>query len=347
MSKALLTVAIPTYNRPETLERILVTLKANDSSTFEILVSDDSSTNGVEHLIKKYQQEMPNLIYHKNPNNLGFNGNVCNLYKLSRTRYVWFLCDDDSVYPNAVPEIVECLQRHEPVVALFNCSWEDAYGINRTTPFKERVYSREEDIDDYRTVMRLTFLSIIVVEKRLPLDSIINHPNFNDNVFVQLSIAFLLLSGKFKFCEFEPSILHRNVGYKYGEFFKFYTLDPWKAFYLIPHKFSEKRMKEYMISNLPSAMQLYLSQKLGLFVFKIKPTKATFIYLREYYGLAWSSFIRFIRFVCDITPAFLFKGIYFIQLVRLHGFSGGVKVYKRLINRAYFDQRDTGFTSYQ
>ncbi len=111
MNKPILTVAIPTYNRPQPLRRILESLKLEDPGVFNILISDDSSNEGVELVVKEFQTLMPNLYFNKNISNLGFNGNVSILYELADTRYVWFLCDDDLVYPNAVRDIIFCLKK--------------------------------------------------------------------------------------------------------------------------------------------------------------------------------------------------------------------------------------------
>lgn len=347
MSAPLLTVAIPTYNRPETLQRTLDALKASDASLFQVLVSDDSSTSGVEEVVKKYQMEMPNLVYNRNPENLGFSGNVSKLYQLATTRYVWFLCDDDTVYPTAIQEMVDSLKKHEPVVALYNYTWEDSYGRVLATDAKDRVYSDEASLGNYHVLMRLTFLSIIVVEKKLPIEPILEIPDYKDNVFVQLTLGLYLLSDNFKLCELSPKIIHRNVGYKYGEFFKFYLLDSLKAVHLIPHKFDNRKFIQWMIGNLPSALQLYLSQKIGLFVFKGNPTEQTYQLLRRFYGPYYYAIIITFRGLCTLVPATLMRTVYLGCLVQMHGFKLGFETYRRLVDRAVTDKRDTGFTSYR
>lgn len=348
MNKPLLTVAIPTYNRPETLQRTLDVLKAEDADTFTILVSDDSSTECVEKLVRTYQQSMPNLRYAKNPENLGFSRNVAQLYELTDTRYVWFLCDDDSVNPGAVVAIIDALKRYEPVVAIFNCTWVDSFGRKMVAGVSEdQVYTDIESFDRYDVLMRLTFLSIVVVEKNLPIELITNNPACKDNVFVQLTLGLHLLSDKFRLCEVASTILHRNVGFKYGEFFKFILLDPLKAVYLISHKFDNRKFIRWMVYQLPNALRLFLSQKIGLFSYKGKPTKATFKNVMQFYGL-YGIPIYFLRAVCLLIPSPLIRAVYLIRLIQIHGgVEEGLAVYRRLADRAKTDQRKTGFTSYR
>lgn len=347
MNKPLLTVAIPTYNRPETLQKTLEALKVENSDSFIVLVSDDSSTDGVEEVVRSHQKVMPNLCYNKNLANLGFSGNVCHLYELATTRYIWFLCDDDAVYPGAIAIIIQALERYEPVVAIFNCTWGDSFGRQLVAGASEdRIYAESTTFVRYDVLMRLTFLSIIVVEKRLPIELIKSNPAYKDNVFFQLTLGLYLLSDKFKLCEVASTIVHRNVGYKYGEFFKFMLIDALKAIYLIPHKFDNRNFIRWSIRNLPSALQLYLSQKIGLFCYTGTPTRSTLKKLMHYYG-PYAIGILFFRAACAAIPAPLIRAIYLLKLFSLHGFKGGIAVYRRLVDRAKTDTRKTGFTAYR
>ena len=51
--KKLLTVGIPTYNRPETLVNILDIVSKYPINECDILISDDSTNDQVKNLIKK------------------------------------------------------------------------------------------------------------------------------------------------------------------------------------------------------------------------------------------------------------------------------------------------------
>jgi hypothetical protein len=122
--------------------------------------------------------------------------------------------------------------------------------------------------------MRLTFVSIILIERLVDIESIIK-TEFKDNVFFQLSLALKILEKKFNFCESSETVLHRNVGYKYGDFFKFYLVDHLKAICGIRQPFNCKRFIFWSRKQLLTALQLYLSQKLGMFLYNGSPTKDT------------------------------------------------------------------------
>ena len=342
----LLTVAIPTYNRSETLERIIQQLGQEKDLSFLILISDDYSSDDTGIMVRKYQESLPNIIYHKNETNLGFSGNVCKLYELTTTRYLWFLCDDDTVLPGAVKNILEALIKYEPVVAIFNTTWINSYGQKLTAgPTKDVVYDDISRLADYQPLARITFLSIVVVEKRLPLDSITKN-DYRDNIFFQLTLALLLLSDKFKFCEIASPVVHRNVGYKYGDFFKFNLIDHLKAAFLIEHKFDNNKFIKWSKKQLFSNLQLYLSQKLGLFKYNASPTKETIKYIIRYYGFH-SIFIFSFPVLYFITPKFMFKSFYLLKLFSIYGYKEGIRVYNNNIKRTFIDTRKTKFTTYR
>lgn len=342
----LITIAIPTYNRSATLEKIILQLKRETNQDFTLLISDDHSPDNTEKMLKKYQKQMPNLFYHRNEKNLGYSGNVCRLYEIASTRYIWFVCDDDTIIPGAVDKIISSLKKYEPVVAVFNCRWTNAYGQEMTAGVaKDFVYTNKQQLRTYQPLMRMTFLSIDVFERRISVDKIKN-TNYTDNIFFQVTLGLTLLEDKFKFCEISDEVIYRNVGYKYGEFFKFYLVDQLKAVFLVNHSFNNNMFIQWSVLHLPTALELYLSQKLGLFKYNGRPSKNTLILLMRYYGI-FSLFIFLFPLINFLTPTFLIKFIYYLKLVNIHGTKKGKIVYNSAINRAYTDERKTGFTTYR
>jgi glycosyltransferase involved in cell wall biosynthesis len=348
VNEPLLTIAIPAFNRPENLNRILKILISEPSDKFKVLISDDSTNDGVKKLVADYQKRMTNLHYDKNNNNLGFNLNVAKLYSSFRTRYIWFLCDDDQIHKGVVTDIVSSLEKYQPSVAIFNCNWQDSYGrVMVAGPKKDEVYTDLGAFDDYAALMRATFLSILVLESGYPIDTILTKPECKDNVFIQLTLVLQILSNNFRLVLVSCSIVYRDVGFKYGEFFKFVLLDPLKAIGLLPHKFSQKKFVEWMIAQLPRAGLLFLSQKAGLFLYKGFPTFQTLKQVVKYYS--WLSAIVFLaRVLAFLVPPFVIRGIYLMCLVKIYGgYANGYKIYSRMINRTVQDSRNTGFTEYR
>lgn len=347
-NEPLLTIAIPTYNRSGTLEKILQQLSKEERGLFRILVSDDQSSDDTGAMVARYQSEMPHLAYHRNEKNLGYSGNVCKLYELADTRYVWFFCDDDSILPGAVKKIADALKAYEPAVAVFNHSWVDPYGRTRVAVPSEyrKLHDDLYALEDYQPLMRITFLSTLVVERRPSVAEVIKRTDYQDNVFFQLTLALLILSENPRFCEIGDIILHRNVGFKYGEFFKFYFIDVLKAAYAVDHKFDNAKFVKRMVEEIPVGFQLYLSQKLGLFSYSQSPTPDTLEKIALYYG-RYRYFILAFRPIKMLIPAAFLKAVYIVQLISIHGPSGALATYRQNINRAFTDGRKTEFMNYK
>lgn len=342
----LLTVAIPTYNRSDSLEKIICQLSREKNQSFRILISDDNSSDNTTAMVKKYQKSMPNLFYVKNETNLGYSGNVCRIYELVKTRYLWFLSDDETVLPGAVDKIEEALVKYEPVVAVFNHIWIDPYGRKLVAGVsKDIIYDDINKLTDYQPLMRTVFLSTLVVEKRSPVD-IIKQTDYKNNIFFQITLSLFLLSDKFKFCVVASPIVNRNTCYESGEFFKFYLTDNLKAISIIDHKFDNKKFISWSKSHIFTALQVYLSQKLGLFKYKGQPTKETVKTIIKYYG-ASSIFVFFFPILYYLIPTFLIKFLYAVQLFRIYGYKKGLEIYHKNLNRAIKNKRKTGFANYR
>lgn len=107
MNNTLLSICIPTFNRAPYLRQCLesITLQFSDpdvASQVEVVVSDNASTDGTEAVVSEIRSKFSNVIYNKNPQNLGFDRNALALVEKARGRFVWFLGDDDALFPDAL-----------------------------------------------------------------------------------------------------------------------------------------------------------------------------------------------------------------------------------------------------
>ncbi|WP_460202167.1 glycosyltransferase family 2 protein [Scytonema sp. NUACC21] len=122
--KKLLTIAIPTYNRAELLDRQLAwvaqAIKGFESDC-EIFVSDNCSTDNTQEIIEKWQKKLIHVTFkqNRNPKNLGVMPNIINCLKSATTKYVWAIGDDDPIQEQAVSYIIENIKKHEDLSLLF------------------------------------------------------------------------------------------------------------------------------------------------------------------------------------------------------------------------------------
>ncbi len=101
----LLSICIPTFNRRKYLKECLdsiITQEAFNEQDIEIVISDNASEDDTTTLVKEYMDLHPNIVYHRNEENIGAIKNVMNLPNIANGEYVWYLSDDDMLSPIAL-----------------------------------------------------------------------------------------------------------------------------------------------------------------------------------------------------------------------------------------------------
>ena len=117
MTRPLLAICIPTYNRSEPLGRLLDRLHAElgGATDVVVLVADNASPDGTPELLAGAAERMPSLQVHRQPENLGALRNTRWLVaNAPDCEYLWMFGDDDEPEPGAVAYACELLRAHGP-----------------------------------------------------------------------------------------------------------------------------------------------------------------------------------------------------------------------------------------
>jgi len=120
----LLTIAIPTYNRADLLDKQLTWLSQaikGFESECEILVSDNCSTDHTQSIINKWQNIFTNITFksNKNPENIGVMRNIFHCLSSATTKYVWTIGDDDPIQERAVAYVINKIKNIDDLSLLF------------------------------------------------------------------------------------------------------------------------------------------------------------------------------------------------------------------------------------
>lgn len=119
----ILTVSIPTYNRPEKLKNTLIRLIPQLTDKVSVTVFD----NGSDVVLSDYlQKELEASVFDRirvvrNRVNIGADANFLRCFELCETPYNWLLGDDDRIEPNAVSTILNEIDHYKD---------QDLIGIN-------------------------------------------------------------------------------------------------------------------------------------------------------------------------------------------------------------------------
>lgn len=94
MQNKILSISIPTFNRPEVLKKnILLMLEELKTYSIAIYISDDSNDDKTEIMVGQLQKIYKYIFYSKNVERLGHDKNIFHTLSLPKTDYVWLLGD--------------------------------------------------------------------------------------------------------------------------------------------------------------------------------------------------------------------------------------------------------------
>ena len=114
----ILTIAIPTYNRGDSLKYLVDKLSPYLSSNLKLLIMDNNSSDNTAEYTSLWEKSNENIFCIRNISNLGGVVNMLRCIEFSNSKYVWLLGDDDDINIEYLDELVTILYS------------EDAYSIH-------------------------------------------------------------------------------------------------------------------------------------------------------------------------------------------------------------------------
>jgi glycosyltransferase involved in cell wall biosynthesis len=112
---AAVSVCIPTYNYGRFLGQAIESVLAQTWGDFELIVSDNASTDDTQEVIAAFADER--IRVHRNETNIGLFPNFSRCLELARGELVKFVCSDDWLDPRYLERTVPVMRAH-PGVAL-------------------------------------------------------------------------------------------------------------------------------------------------------------------------------------------------------------------------------------
>jgi glycosyltransferase involved in cell wall biosynthesis len=120
----LVSVIIPTYNRPAYLKKAIESAARQTYQNIEIIVSDNCTPENPQAIIESFQDSR--IQFWRNETNIGMLANAMNAFKKARGKYVACLHDDDMWNEEFLEKLVPHLESN-PDLALAFC---DHYVMN-------------------------------------------------------------------------------------------------------------------------------------------------------------------------------------------------------------------------
>ncbi len=144
MQKNFFSIVLPTYNRASDLEFALYCILRQSFLDFEVIISDNCSTDNTESIINKLKNRK--IRYFRNRKNIGMILNQKKAIEYAKGEYVFLHGDDDFLlYADSLQKIYKEIIKHNPGyirVNYISISPDKkrifSYKVNKS--FKENVY---------------------------------------------------------------------------------------------------------------------------------------------------------------------------------------------------------------
>lgn len=108
----LVTIGLITFNGAPTIRRAIDSLLAQTYKNFELLISDNASTDKTADICREYAARDPRIRYIRQEKNLGAAGNLYFAPHAARGEYFMWAADDDWWDKTFVETLVSALERH-------------------------------------------------------------------------------------------------------------------------------------------------------------------------------------------------------------------------------------------
>jgi glycosyltransferase involved in cell wall biosynthesis len=132
-----LTVGLPVYNGEKFLAQSLDALLGQTYEDFELLISDNTSTDDTAGICARYQAQDPRIRYFRQPRNIGCAPNHNFLVGQARGEFFKWASDDDLYARNLLESCVEALDKYPDAVLAhsFTAIIDDAGSVIKTVKY--------------------------------------------------------------------------------------------------------------------------------------------------------------------------------------------------------------------
>ncbi|MDQ7083788.1 MAG: glycosyltransferase family 2 protein [Sulfurovum sp.] len=189
INNKLVSICIPSYNRPKELYRLLESIDSQQIDKIEIIICEDKSlhreeiTKVVHHFMSESTYEVK---YFENNSNLGYDKNLKELISKANGNFVVFMGDDDTFIPQVLDKLISFLEDHTNIGYVLK-SHQYIFKDGRIEKFRyfdsNQLFSKGEET--YVQLFRKSvFLSGFIINRHYIQDLLID--DFDGTLLFQL-----------------------------------------------------------------------------------------------------------------------------------------------------------------
>jgi glycosyltransferase involved in cell wall biosynthesis len=114
--KPYVSIGLPVYNGQQYLKIAIDSILNQTFQDFEIIISDNASTDLTEKICREYAESDSRVYYHRSPQNMGVIWNFNRVFELSRADLFRWATADDFIAPQLIEKCVEVLDAEPETV---------------------------------------------------------------------------------------------------------------------------------------------------------------------------------------------------------------------------------------
>jgi glycosyltransferase involved in cell wall biosynthesis len=118
-SQPLVSIGMPVYNEERYLEQALQSLLSQSFENFELIISDNASTDRTGEICLTYAAKDPRVRYSRMETNLGSSVNFNRVFQLSNSPYFFWASGHDTRHETFIARCVEILEHDASVVLCY------------------------------------------------------------------------------------------------------------------------------------------------------------------------------------------------------------------------------------
>jgi glycosyltransferase involved in cell wall biosynthesis len=118
-NKALVSIGMPVYNSERHLRQALDSVLEQDYSEFELVISDNASTDGTRDICLEYTANDKRIRYYRNERNMGMTWNMNRVFELATGEYFKWAGSHDVIAPSFISVCKQILDRSSHVVLAY------------------------------------------------------------------------------------------------------------------------------------------------------------------------------------------------------------------------------------
>lgn len=122
----LISICIPTYNGASTIGKTLNQIIPQLNNEFEIIISDDVSSDETVKIVEEIQLSCKYLIIFTNEHNLGMDGNFHKSTQLASGKYIWFCGQDDLLGDGVLQQAYKMIKNNNDI-GILNLNFSQYY----------------------------------------------------------------------------------------------------------------------------------------------------------------------------------------------------------------------------